>query len=908
MSVQLILGNDDKIDVGFIPNEGLASQWSEFSAISDVAIPSNSLTIQGHTLSNVDNKLNVGGASGILSATQVEAPIGLFTQTTTETLMPLDGAGGAIEVSGDLNAGTYGYYADGASDLGNLSVGKLTSRVYGAGSVNQVLSLDANGDVKFVDNDGDGANWSQYQATQAVDMNSQTLANLNKLTLTGGDEGLSGQVLGLDASKNLVWLNDSSGDVSQWATYTASQNVNMGNHDITNVHDLTGASSIGSNVAYFNKISPVTYGQGTSGQYLSLDQNLQIKWNTLPTSTPSTWANYPATASINMSGLDITNMGSLICNGTLQANQATPTSGTFTINGVGKAGNFENIYSGNENKLYILKTDTIRTITNGNGTADQLLSQDAQNKLKWVDAPTASNWSSYVASSDIDANSNGLTNLKSLTLDGAVAGTEDQVLSVDASGNLKWKDDASGDVSQWATYTASQNVDMGNFEVQNASKVVATEVDVNEYTIVQGNSTTEPALKSLIINPPENYGYVSIGNSTNAGNVEIIGDGSFTAPNGGMRASYLTSWNVANSLDQNFMDSYGLTIKDTATATNDIFRLDAETSVARLPYINRDQNSLNVYVVNNTNLSGVQNGTIEAPFNSIKLAVDWVNANGNPSSTYTINIDNGSYSDTFSITHPNINFVGSSPNIYGATKTAILGLVAINVAGASGNLHGHQISFNNIQLTKTIYNYCSADVCINFKNCYFYVFDGAYDDTNITATDARVRFLDCFMKSTDALNPVDALIKMKVGMLAMNYTQLETAGNIPCLSLTGSAVVDVINMCKFTSNHSASTNPLVSITSTASGTYSFANCGFVYSNASTNACCAISNNNASGSNNIFVLYNSFYLVGLDGTAGNYCVKNTGGLVFYFSNNALVGTTSAIEGTLGVNKFSMLAVA
>lgn len=483
-------------------------------------------------------------------------------------------------------------------------------------------------------------------------------------------------------------------------------------------------------------------------------------------------------------------------------------------------------------------------------------------------------------------------------------GTAGQVLSLDSNLDLLWKNDAN-DVAQWSTFPAVQNVDLDYHELQNATVVTTEELNINGYNIVKGNSTHEPSLNSLIFSPPANYDYVSFGNSTNACNLELVGDGSIIVPSGSVQANSLKVLNPNGDHCGHF-DNAGLRIYDTATASQLKFNLDEATSVARLPYINRDLNSCVIYVVPNTNVSGIENGTMEGPYNSIQTAVNWINSN-HDNKYWTVSIAPGTYTDTFNIQYPNISFVGTGNSFFSATQTILTNQVSISVPVAYvGNLHGHQLSFENLYFNNTMNNNCVGDVCINIKNCYFYVNTTAYTDALLVSTQSRLRFIDCNVIGTNAIN-TSPLIDVRQGMVACSQTQFETAGNNACLSLSTNAVVDVIANCKFTSNKVGSTQPLVDITANVSGSYSFVNCGFVYANASTNACAGIYSHPSSGSNNVVVLYCSFYMTGLAAGPTNYCVRSSNSVVLYFSNNALVGYASLIQGSQGVSKFSMTAV-
>jgi hypothetical protein len=63
-----------------------------------------------------------------------------------------------------------------------------------------------------------------------------------------------------------------------------------------------------------------------------------------------------------------------------------------------------------------------------------------------------------------------------------------QVLAAsNVDGSLFWKDDAAGDVSQWATFDAVQNLDMNNFDITNAGTITSNVAQVSEIAGLAGS-------------------------------------------------------------------------------------------------------------------------------------------------------------------------------------------------------------------------------------------------------------------------------------------------------------------------------------------------------------------------------------------------------------------------------------
>jgi hypothetical protein len=212
------------------------------------------------------------------SGTSVTAPLGEFDLVQTSGLISQAGLGEPIQVSGSLNLSNYA--------LNNVN--ELTLANGATGAVNQVLSVGATGALFWkTDSAGDVSQWATFPAVSTVNLGAQSLTgtydktginvitdflmngnninnatfvtsqfiggntgyfgsinNLRTLSLYDGSTGTSGQVLAVGATGNLEWKDDASGDVSQWATFNAVQDVNMNNFALNYVGGISGDGSI----------------------------------------------------------------------------------------------------------------------------------------------------------------------------------------------------------------------------------------------------------------------------------------------------------------------------------------------------------------------------------------------------------------------------------------------------------------------------------------------------------------------------------------------------------------------------------------------------------------------------------------------------------------------------------------
>jgi hypothetical protein len=291
------------------------------------------------------------------------------------------------------------------------------------------------------------------------------IAGLDSLTLANGEIGANGQVLSV-TNGSLLWKNDVAGDVSQWATFPANSTVDF------NTQSITGSYADGEGI---NVLTGLIMNNKSIGQ-ASMVSGTACNFETVQTGRI-----YPYE----------------------QVGQPILIEGSFNMQNYG--------------------IDNLQSLTLANstsGTEDQVLSVDANGNLKWKNdsAGDVSQWSTYAAVQDVSMNdyslmgastvnteilatsvieskdgvqfpvrfssilnidNYGIENLRTLTVGGSIAGTEDQVLSVDANGNLKWKNDSAGDVSQWATFDAVQDVNMNDFVLNSVGGISGSGGSIN---------------------------------------------------------------------------------------------------------------------------------------------------------------------------------------------------------------------------------------------------------------------------------------------------------------------------------------------------------------------------------------------------------------------------------------------
>jgi hypothetical protein len=125
-------------------------------------------------------------------------------------------------------------------------------------------------------------------------------------------------------------------------------------------------------------------------------------------------------------------------------------------------------------------------------------------------------------------------------------------------------------------------------------------------------------------------------------------------------------------------------------------------------------------------------------------------------------------------------------------------------------------------------------------------------------------------------------------------------------------------MVKFESgNTSANVPPIVEISATVQGTYTFTNCGFIYGSTTdktgNSQASGIYNNAFSSVNRIVTLYCSFFLFGTT-SASNFAIQDEAfgspsqAIKLHYMNNASLGNTHHIRGTNNATKFALQTLA
>lgn len=716
------------------------------------------------------------------------------------------------------------------------------------------------------------------------------LLNVNSLTV-GTGAGAENQVLSLDSNLNLVWKNDVAGDVSQWSTYNAVSDVNLGSNSLN-------ASKTITDDIWTNYISLPKNGTGSSIEFNSYTNTGKIptlKVDSLDTVlTESTQIN--VNKNLNLSS------NTLYC-GTLNA-------GTNIISSTFQMGVETNPYTGADD--YVMKQiDGVNVVTsdsNANLTGFSQI-QAFRGKFYTTDADNNEKFSADSTGAIISES----ISTKNIIIPDSTPSTG-QVIKYNGTG-IEWATDANSP-STWSEYQATQAVDMNGNDLNNAGNINAKYLNIAPFD-------------------PENYSLKTTNSLIKVGRQLEMNNNSFWMDNQSDYTNVIKKGEIdtqelilRKSLNDNparlqVRNASNINVVDIDALNN---RMISETSAnisgfgtiacGQLKPTFKPTNTL--FVSSNGNDS-TGNGSYESPYLTIQQAINYAESLYNNTYWY-INVLAGTYAG-FTVTKKCfIKGCGTSSVDGQSVGCQITSDITISFDSNDGDMFNNIFSISNFLITGEIL--CNsgntARQCLNITDCYLYNDSGSGSmiHYNPIASDGRVRLFNSRVinQSVSGNQPT---IHISVGMLKMNLCEVAGSSDVNILKIDGTARVDSIVQCSFTSNTASTTaSPIVQLSGTGN-VYTFAQNAFIYTSsanksASVNSC-AILCNSATTQPTVILTYNSFFLGGTSSST-NFVLQdsNFGGartaIILFFSNNANLNNAYQIKGSAGVNKFSLQAVA
>jgi len=500
------------------------------------------------------------------------------------------------------------------------------------------------------------------------------------------------------------------------------------------------------------------------------------------------------------------------------------------------------------------------TLNSGAGTVNQVLALNSDLDLVFKDdavsvVPTLNE----VLTAGASAGDLGITNLKSLTVT-AGAGTVGQVLALDSSLDLVWKDDAVSVVPTIAqVLNAGNDADGSNLiNLQTVQAQALNLLNTSNWTLAPNASTDNLDVSTL------GAGYVNLG---------------FCPLVSG---SYVQALNIIPTVNPTPYDVW------VSPAGNDI-------SAMTYPSINN-------------------------PFLTIQSAIDYCQTLTVSDNIYRyVHIMAGNYTEDLNI-YKKMYIVGEAQTSQSASVGCqITGLITIAVDANGTDMFSNGVHLQGLLISGSVLNVSTVPAMLIMENCYVYTPNDATGtgiSHNVTSSDSRLKLWNVQVIS-GGKNGLSPLINVQTtGLVSMNYCYVSAKGVQQCLRLSGTATCDSINNCKFENSNLATVTaePIVKITANVSGTYTFSNCAFIYSNngnksANLNAS-GILNANGTGNNTVISLYNTFLLAGTDRLI-NYAIQDLNHtnpstllICLYYMSGAIPNTAFAIRGNNNQTKFQL----
>lgn len=752
---------------------------------------------------------NMSLGAPVVEATQIEAPIAIIDTINTEEIIPKSGEGGIVNL------------------LGTAQISGIVSPsiyVQGAGTTPEVVVKNSD-DATQIILSGNGMFAHGVSCLTAV---------LGGSTVWGQEEAADGAITLKDINNNqTVFLNAGTGVVS--------------------------APTLES-----TKFSIPTITPSASQVLASLDNQGTLYWKDDNSGDVSQWSTFPAVQNVDMNNQSITS-----------ANSVNAT----TIDGA-----------------------TVK--------ADLLITSNPLITELNVDT-------------DLNMGIHSL-NLSKITIPDLTPAAGQVLAASDTDGSLYWKNDNSGDVSQWATFPAINTVDISNNDITNVNEIttstlktstielssLGTGIEVNNDLIFNGgvvSGLNNIKTKGVEFTSADNEMLSTLILSNTD---ELTSDATFKAP-----AFISQSLTVNNTFGNPILEVLGSdnTIISTTNADMSGFGV---ISCSQVRPIFSPQKVY--YVAKNGNDSWV--GNIQAPFLTIQKAID--TAELNYDGTYPIiNIMEGNYEENLIITGKVI-FKGTGASADSAGfGSAITGDVVINFSkGTNEDRFNQQVQFNGVYINGTFTDDVGSTIAhvLNLVNSYVYSSSNGHiinfnpSGVGITSSYNRLWFENCNVIATSTTS-TNELITIGAGMMKARLTQFQNRGYASVIQFKGTASCDSITLCSMTNTAKQTLTdnvaPIVFITgSIASRVFTFGNCAFIYTDTDSKA----SNSQATAifsqlPSIIIIQYNAFLLSGT--TSANNVVVNTSPVsttLFFSNSSGYTGTTPQAKNINGP-KLSFQAV-
>jgi hypothetical protein len=485
------------------------------------------------------------------------------------------------------------------------------------------------------------------------------------------------------------------------------------------------------------------------------------------------------------------------------------------------------------------------------GTAGQIVaSRGSALPPQWVAAPTASNWSTYAATSNVDLVSNTLTsstNLIKLNKDTTISKPLNTTFTVTAS------DSTSANGGSLIVCTAgSDPTSYAQFAMQcNSGKQDVKEPGGFLYTAGAGTMSSGDS-RELIFQGGAGS------NIVNASNIRFAYSASkkaYTINKEGA-LNFDADWNGSNPVIEGSFGTVGQIIASQGDALPPHW-IDIPSTTS----------SQYVYYVSKDGTVGAA-GDVNHPLSTIQAAITLGQA-AYPRQVVIL-IAPGVYTETLSITLPNITLSGYSISQQQNLMTQIVGSVGVSCS-ASQDLFYSQVCFQNLQISGLLFDNSSVVHTLNVEGCRISANGAVF--AQLSTADNRTRLTRCTILQSSTTASTDPILKFSSGLITLSLLDVTARNNAPVLQFDGSAKLQACGLCTFESTTtSATAAPIVYIapTSAAGYTYAFGYNSFSYSSLvprafSSGKNCGIACEAGTGHPTLIITYNAFNLLLCDAT-------------------------------------------
>lgn len=578
----------------------------------------------------------------------------------------------------------------------------------------------------------------------------------------------------------------------------------------------------------------------------------------------------------------------------------------------------------------------------------------------------------------VSVNNYGINNVDTLTLKNANLGSAGQVLGLDSNQHLTWLTNGGGSVGNLNDVLINGN-DGGQNSITNVNNVQATSfsnidnsftvsnkgsLSANDATIdgdVSANRTlTNQVVLSnagLIIDATSSYGssgqiLSSLGTNgtqwidqgvsniptlnevltqsndannktiVNLGAINTAGDPFVVSSAGNLVA------NAFNNQDNSFYVTTNGGVQASSISTNQMFVGNlAQNTINPTFYLNTqgviygsvlgaDVKLKNIYYVSSTGSDYFKDGSINAPYQTIAQVLSVTEPlTASDGQFRYIFLAGGTYAENVTITQP-VAIIGQSQGSNSAVEGCyIQGNITLNMNNTTVSMNQNNIIISSLLINGSITNTTStANSRLIMSNCY------VYSNTCINyypsfCTDGRIFLDNCIFTSTNTAGTTP-LINIGLGMIKMSLCELTQFSNYPCLQFVNLGRVDKVALTTFESTTTSTTaQPIVYINTSATNSYAFGQCTFIYTSTANKSASAISSgictNSTSGNPYVLAVQCFFSLAGT--TNANYAIQDLQhgtaltSIVLFFGNSASLNNASSIQGNNNTTKFQLQTV-